>query len=97
MLKLTPAICFGDAVCAQVLSLVLGVQGTRHVLGIFDVLLLRANHGEEQVAGAGPLHRSGSEARAPGTRDGAPARSADSKQRCMKPMDCEGSAADRSQ
>src|SRR5450631_1752282 len=51
-----------DAVFAQVQALIFSVQGAWHVLGIFDVLLLRANHGEEQVARTGTLDRGGSEA-----------------------------------
>ena len=53
-----------DAVLAQVLALVFGVQGAWHVLCIFDVLFLRANHGEEQVPCPGTLDRGRSEAAA---------------------------------
>src|ERR1700730_12441141 len=44
-----------DAVFPQVQSLVFRVQGAWHVLRVFDVLVLRANHGEEQVACPGTL------------------------------------------
>jgi hypothetical protein len=57
-----------DAVGAEVLALVVGVERTRHVLGVLDVLrtrwLQRTGHREEQVARAGLSDRSGGEAAA---------------------------------
>ena len=38
--------------------MVVGMQRARHVLRVFDILLLWAFHGEEQIAGAGALYRS---------------------------------------
>ena len=42
----------------EVLPLVVGMQRARHVLRVFDILLLWAFHGEEQIAGAGTPDRS---------------------------------------
>ncbi len=61
----------GDAVGAEVLAGVVGVQRAGHVLGVLDVLrdgfavgadgLQGAGHGEEHVAGAGLAHGDGRE------------------------------------
>jgi hypothetical protein len=77
-----------DAVGAEVLAEVLGVERAGHVLGVLDVLrvgeLLRALHGEEQVAGGGGADGDGGEAL--GDVEVVEAlRSAPSKQRCRKP------------
>src|ERR1700733_15130539 len=52
----------GNAVWAQMLTLVFGMLGARHVLGVFDELLLRAHHGEQQVPCTSTFHWSGREA-----------------------------------
>jgi hypothetical protein len=55
----------GDAVGAEMLALVVAVERTGHVLGVLDVLrarrLLRAGHGEEQVARTGFANGGGGE------------------------------------
>ena len=52
----------GDAVFVEVLALVVVVEGAGHVLGVLDVLVLGADHGEEEVSGAGFADRCGIEA-----------------------------------